>query len=242
MSGNFSVQLSENNLFGRNDANKTIENTINKEMKTPGAVRGFSINRAAVDRWNLNARRRAVFRAVLHKHIEYKPSRYVHYDLLPGRIKRDERDVSHIIESTECSFINPFGDESELMVIASGVNATEEIKDHLNAESYGKSAMDEFVKKRLSEKPIQDFFDQIKKRFLKTFASLMLKSLVKVNKKEVMIKADRTLFGRMAIIGHSRDIDLKFVFSYPLGPFPWSLADRFGMMRKTNKTAICESL
>ena len=56
MNGNFSVQLSENDSFGRNDADKTIENTINKEMKTPGGVKGFSINRAAVDRWTLNAR------------------------------------------------------------------------------------------------------------------------------------------------------------------------------------------
>ena len=94
MSGIFSVRLSENNSFGRNDADKTIKSTINKKMKTSGGVRGFSINRAAVDRWNLNVRRRAVFRAVLHKHSEYKPSRYVHHDLLPGPIKRDERDVS----------------------------------------------------------------------------------------------------------------------------------------------------
>ena len=71
--------------------------------------------------------------------------------------------------------------------------------------------------------------------------NIMSKYLVKVNKKEVMIKADRTLFGRMAIIGQSRDIDLKFVFSYPLGPFPWSLADGFGMMRKTNKAAIVKA-
>ena len=224
MSGNFFVQLGENNSFERNDADETIKNTINKEMKTPGGVRGFSINKVAVDRWNLNARRRAVFRAVLHKHMEHKSSRYVHHDFLPGCIKRDERDVSHIIKSIECSFTNPFGEESELMVISSGVKATEEIKDHLlNAEFYGKSAMDEFVKKRLSEKPIQDLFDPIKKHSLKAFASLMPKSLVKVNKKEVMIKADRTLFGRMAIIGQSKDIDLEVVFSYPLGPFLWSL-------------------
>ena len=75
MSGNFSVQFSENNSFGRNDAEKTIKNTINKEMKTP--------------------------------------SGYVHHDLLPGGIKRDERDVSHIIESIECSFINSFGEGNE---------------------------------------------------------------------------------------------------------------------------------
>ena len=121
--------------------------------KTPGEVKGFSINRAAVDRWNLNARCRAVFRAVLHKHLEYKPSRYVHRDLLPGRIKRDESDVSRVIESIQCSFINPFGEENDLVILSSGVKATEEIKYHLlNAESYGKSAMDDFVKNRLSEK------------------------------------------------------------------------------------------
>ena len=69
----------------------------------------------------------------------------------------------------------------------------------------------------------------------------MPKSVVKVNKKEDMIKADRTLFGRMVIIGQSRIIDLKAVFSYPLGLFPWSLADGFGMMRKTNKAAIVKA-
>ena len=191
-------------------------NTINKEMKTPDGVKGFSINRAAVDRWTLNARCRAVFRAVLHKHLEYKPSRYVHHGLLPGRIKRDESDVSRVIESIECSFINPFVEENDLVILSSGVKATEEIKDFLNAESYGKSAMDDFVKNRLSEKPVQDLFDPIKKRSLKTFTGLMPRSVVKVNKKEVMIKADLTLLGRMAIIGQNGNIDLKVVFSYPV--------------------------
>ena len=101
--------------------------------------------------------------------------------MLPGRIERDERDVSHIIKSIECSFINPCEYESELTAISSDFKTTEEIEDHLfDAESYGKSATDEFVKKRLSEKPVQEFFlfDKIKKRSLKTFAKLMPKSLV----------------------------------------------------------------
>ena len=45
----------------------------------------------------------------------------------------------------------------------------------------------------------------------------------------------------MTIIGQSRDIGLKVAFSYPLGPFPWSLADEFGMMRKTNKADIANA-
>ena len=92
-----------------------------------------------------------------------------------------------------------------------------------------------------SEKPVQDFFDPIKKCSLETFTSLMPKPVVKVNKKEVMIKADRTLFGRIAIIDQSRNIHLKVVFFYPLGPFPWRLVDGFGMMRKTNKATIVKA-
>ena len=59
------------------------------------------------------------------------------------------------------------------MVISSGIKATEEIKDHLlNAESYGKSVMDKFVEKRLSEKFRSRFF-----RFnIETFPENIFKS------------------------------------------------------------------
>ena len=39
--GQFSVELSKNNPFGRNEADKTIENTINKDTKTPGGLTGM---------------------------------------------------------------------------------------------------------------------------------------------------------------------------------------------------------
>ena len=38
LSGNFSVQLSNTNPFGRMEADKVIETTINKETKTPGIL------------------------------------------------------------------------------------------------------------------------------------------------------------------------------------------------------------
>ena len=52
---------------------------------------------------------------------------------------------------------------------------------------------------RLSKKLIQDFFDPMKKRSLKTFPRLMPKSLIRVNKNEVMIKADRKLEGCLSL-------------------------------------------
>ena len=59
IAGQFSVQLSNDNPFGRNESDKTIENTINKDTKTPGGLTGFSMNKPACDLWVLNAKRRA---------------------------------------------------------------------------------------------------------------------------------------------------------------------------------------
>ena len=46
--GNFSVQLNEDNTFGRMEADKVIETTINKDTKTPGGTTGFSTNSNAI--------------------------------------------------------------------------------------------------------------------------------------------------------------------------------------------------
>jgi len=40
--GQFSVQMSKDNPFGGNEADKTIENTINRDRKTRGVYVGFS--------------------------------------------------------------------------------------------------------------------------------------------------------------------------------------------------------
>ena len=44
--GEFSVQMGDKNPFGRNKADKTIENTINRDCKTGGGYIGFSANLA----------------------------------------------------------------------------------------------------------------------------------------------------------------------------------------------------
>ena len=41
MKSNFSVQMSDNNTFGRLEADKVIETTINKDTKTPGGTTGL---------------------------------------------------------------------------------------------------------------------------------------------------------------------------------------------------------
>ena len=41
MTGNFSVQMLNNNTFERLEADKVIETTINKDTKTPGGTTGL---------------------------------------------------------------------------------------------------------------------------------------------------------------------------------------------------------
>ena len=53
---------------------------------------------------------------------------------------------------------------------------------------------------------------------------------------------DRTLFARMALLGQFRKIDLKTVFMHPLSPIPWSLADAYGLLRKTDKAQLFKKL
>ena len=42
--GEFSVQMSDKNPFGRNEADKAIENAINRDCRMGGGYIGFSAN------------------------------------------------------------------------------------------------------------------------------------------------------------------------------------------------------
>ena len=61
---------------------------------------------------------------------------------------------------------------------------------------------------------------------------------IKVNGKEHTLKADRKLFGRLAVIA----LNMREVLTYPLGPLPWSLACTDGALAKTNKAKLAEVL
>ena len=236
--GYFSVQLSKENPFGRNESDKTIENTINKDTKTPGGLTGFSLNQAATDRWVLNAKRRAECYNSLKDMLNFSVSKYVHHDLQESRIKKDEANVTAVLEVFETTFSNPFTG-SDLISLSTGNKASIDMEDDLlNAWQKGEVAKHLFVKQRLTENPSIDFYNPIKKLKLKTFSNLTATKKVKVQGKEVMMRADKELLGRMAIIGKDRVLDPKEIFSYPLGPIPWALAGPLGQLRKTNKAVL----
>ena len=72
--GQFSIQMGKRNPFGRNEADKTIENTINRDCKTSGGYIGFSANFAATQRWVLNGTRRAAYKKLMREHLSIAKS------------------------------------------------------------------------------------------------------------------------------------------------------------------------
>ena len=58
--------------------------------------------------------------------------------------------------------------------------------------------------------------------------------------KEEILKADRTLFARMAVVAQSREMDMRDVLKHSLGPLPLSLAAVDGSYAKTTKSKLAE--
>ncbi|KAL8594271.1 hypothetical protein ACOMHN_044215 [Nucella lapillus] len=78
---------------------------------------------------------------------------------------------------------------------------------------------------------------------LKTFGSTAKRRKTKcADGTTIILKADRWLFGRMIVMGQSRNLNMKDLMCFPLGPFPWSLAAPDGTLRKTNKAALATNI
>ena len=61
MQGGSSVQLGSQNPFGRITLDQTIEETVNRGTQTAVGAKGFSLNRAAVERYYLTSEYRSVY-------------------------------------------------------------------------------------------------------------------------------------------------------------------------------------
>ena len=165
-------------------------------------------------------------------------------ELTPSRIRSDMEAVASVLEVLESVFCSPWNrDVQQLTSLSTGLAATTEVRDDLlQANAKGKSACREFVLQRCSSTATGDFFDPLKKLKLKSFKDL--KAVTKVRAKDVMlpIRLDREVFARMALLGQFRKIDMRLVFTYPLGPLPWALADPYGLPRKTSKAKLAQQL
>ena len=71
------------------------------------------------------------------------------------------------------------------------------------------------------------------------FTSLSTKKAVSSQGRTMILKADRSLFGRMLITGQSRKIEVKDMLQHSLGPMPWALTSTAeDFPGNTNKAAL----
>ena len=242
MNGEFAVQMNNTNPFGRNEADKTIENTINRDCKTKGGLKGFSTNFSTTQRWVLNASRRSAYKKMLREQLTFNSdSLYIHKELAPARVKSDNLAVEKVVYLIENVFNNPWTADSGLISLTTGIAATSEIKhDLIHAKVKGSNACKNFIESRCSSESIADFFGPITKLRLKSFKDLRIVTKVTAKERALPLQMDRALFARMALIGQFRQIDMRTVFKFPLGPLPWSLADPYGFPHKTDKGKLTE--
>ncbi|CAM4534943.1 unnamed protein product [Leuciscus chuanchicus] len=77
---------------------------------------------------------------------------------------------------------------------------------------------------------------------LKTFSDMCKKREVKSSGRAVILKADRSLFGRIIVMAQVRSLNMEDILSHPLGPLPWALSTPDGLLRKTNKATLATAL
>ena len=165
--------------------------------------------------------------------------------MLP-RIQKDEADVVAIMDMLETSWVNPFSSEKlDIISLSTAASAPDNVVyDLLNAYAIGERKYAIFKEERLeASPPIVKFHDRIPKQNLKTLSDInKKKKVVRVSGKEIILRADKNLFGNMLIIEQGRKLDMKEVLSHPLGPIPWTLAHPDGSLRSTTKSELKHSL
>ena len=245
LQGGFSVQLGSRNPFGRIPVDQTIEETVNKDTQTSGGTKGFSLKTAAVYKYYLTSEYRSAYLRQLREMVGQGDSQFNHPDLQLPRIRRDEAGVQSIVDILDNCWLNPFSpDQCEFVSLSTATVAPPHVvNDLLDAHKIGEQAYQAFKHERLeTTPPIKKFYDTITKKKLKTFSDIGKKTRNKGQAKDVVLKADRNLFGHMILVAQSRELHMRDVLAHPLGPVPWTLANADGSLRKTNKAALAREL
>ena len=241
--GAWTVQRHGNHAFASIAYDQAIEETLNRDCKTPGGIKGITINRGAVQRWILaQPERAAIARECEVMAGDHKVER-VSKELDQPRIRRLEESVTSVI-STIKSMINPFENTTgELVAISSGAVAIDAVKDDLlNAKAKGEAATQEFIKERLlvgTGSKQADFHDTIKQQKLKTFAD---NCTSKRKACKEIFKDGKVFFARLLVAGQKRNLDLQEVFQYSLSSVSFPLSNIDGTMAKTDKSALMRVL
>ena len=128
---------------------------MNKDTKTSGGTKGFSLKPATLTKYCINAEYRSTCLRKFRDNFDQQSSRLSHHDLQPTRIKKDETDVQIVIDLLENSWTNPFSETSgDLAGFATGRVAPNDMtRDLLDAQQIGNDAYEKFQSERIEANP-----------------------------------------------------------------------------------------
>jgi len=166
-----------------------------------------------------------------------------HTELNHSRIQKDEESVATVVNLLT-EWMNSFEESQSLISVSTARVAPRNIADDLlNASTIGELVYAAFKNERLeNDPPEKKFHDPLKTQKLKTFSSLTKKKEVRTQGRLTILKADRSLFGRIVVMAQGRNLQMSDIFSYPLGPLSWALSTPDGLLRKTNKSALATAI
>ena len=225
--------------FNKIPSGQAIEQTINRDQKCPGVIIGFSTLKCTVQRWSLTSHVAAKSQSQLEEFLGMAVYNCV--TKAQKRILFDDECTTRSYELVK-DWGTPFKETSKLIHLCSGLECSDDgQRDLINAEKKGKEAMINFIEKRIESRE-KDIFSAIPKMKLKTFSSMKAKKSCRVEDRNITIKADRDIFARLLVIGGKREVSLRDVLTYSLGPIPWSLATADGSLAKTNKAKLLDAI
>ena len=234
--GQWTVQQQNRYPFSAVACDQVIEQTLNRDCKTSGGIKGISLNQNAVQRFILSQAERAAITRQCETMAGYHHDPRSKKDLDNTARKRNEDSVERVIAVVE-QMVDPFSlDQPDLVNICSGAVASNECeKDLLEAHAMGESAVRTFMEKVCLEP--KRFHDTIKRMNLRTFAA---KKTSKPSNDKYARLSDREIFTRFIILGKRSDLDLRILLFYSLGPVSYPLSSADGSIAKTDKSALLQ--
>ena len=120
-SGGFSVQIGEDNPFGKVPVDQACEETVNKDTQTARSTKEFSLKAGAVSKYYLVAEYRSIFLRLMKDMLDLNKSIFHHTDLQSTRIVRDETDVKSLVAMLQSHWLDPFSSvQQDLVCLSTG--------------------------------------------------------------------------------------------------------------------------
>ena len=131
----------------------------------------------------------------------------LHTELQLSRIKKDEQAVLSIVDLIQ-GWVNPFSENQDLISISTAKKAPREIATDLKiAHAVGERCYAKFKEERMENTlQIRKFHDPLKTNKLKTFSDMNKTKQLQTNNRSIILKAERSLFGRIIVITQERSL------------------------------------